>query len=89
MVGGSFNRQQFTLFCETNGAAGRSVLDRKNVNFQKRLSPIRQLFMCLASFAVGMRMLGIDKELFVKSMKWSQPKISSMLIVNMVAMCHF
>ena len=67
MVGWSFNRQQFTLFCETNGAAGRSVLDRKNVNFQKRLSPIRQLFMCLASFAVGMRMLGIDKELFVNS----------------------
>ena len=71
VVGWSFNIQQFTLFCETNGAAGRSVLDRKNVNFQKRLSPIRQLFMCLASFAVGMRMLGIDKELFVKSIKWS------------------
>ena len=72
VVGWSFNRQQFTLFCETPGAAGSgSVLDRKNVNFQKRLSPIRQLFMCLASFAVGMRMLGIDKELFVKSMKWS------------------
>ena len=77
------------LLCFVKPMALLVVLDRKNVNFQKRLSPIRQLFMCLASFAVGMRMLGIDKELFVKSMKWSQPKISSMLVVNMVGMCHF